>query len=175
MLEKAIEHWLISANELGYQPAFVHALIAQGETVLYVSKHRSLEQGKDVASRDADGVVKAYQLKGGDIGLREWRAFVGEIDDLVRLPVRHPSVKPGEKHRVFLATNGHVTDEVMATIQDYNKGLEAKGMGYPILEVIQREQLRKMFVELSDRLLPIEPSAAQDLFNTYCGDGHDML
>ena len=120
MLEKAIEHWLTNANEKGYQPAFVNALISRGDTVLYNSKHRPLEQGKDVASRDASGGLNAYQLKGLNLDITRWRQWHGELVELVSMGIRHPSVAPGEHHRAYLVTNGTVADEALVYIRDFN-------------------------------------------------------
>jgi hypothetical protein len=173
MLEKAIEHWLTSVGELGYMPAFVNALTAHGETVLAVSRHRSLEAGKDVVTRDASGGLRAYQLKGGDIDIRKWRSIVGELEDLVRLPVRVGNPDPATPHRSFLVTNGRVVDEVVVVLREWNDRLE--GLGYGRLELVQREELLKMFLDLSATFIPVEPRVARDLFDTYCGDGQDML
>ncbi len=69
LLGRVIENWLTSVNERQYQVPFCQVLAAEGETILYVSTHGPFEKGKDIITRTAAGVIRAYQLKAGDIGL----------------------------------------------------------------------------------------------------------
>lgn len=174
MLDKAIAGWLTSSGEKGYQPAFVSLLAHRGDTILYSSRHRPLEQGKDVSSRDVTGQLHAYQLKGPKIDVTTWRKIRGEIDDLVSMPIRNPSVGPAEPFRAYLVTNGHVADEILVYINEYNASNRAKNNGWAHLEIIQGDELLKLFQEMGRSLLPVPPSDAKVLFNTYCSDGTDL-
>src|SRR6185503_1973301 len=144
MHERAIENWLTNVSEKGYQGPFAHLLMHEGQTVIYNSMHRPLEQGKDLASRDASGGLHAYQLKQGKIDLTAWRRIATEIDDLCRMPIRHTSVSQGEMHRAYLVTNGRVADEVIVYVKEYNDANRPKGWAH--LEIVQKEELLKRFV-----------------------------
>ena len=74
MLERLIENWLTNVNELGYQIPLCQLLCSEGHSILYVSRHSQGEHGVDILSRNLDGDVYAFQLKGGDITLS------GQID-----------------------------------------------------------------------------------------------
>ena len=50
MIERVVENWLTSANERQYQIPFCQVLASEGETVLYISSHGALEQGKDIVT-----------------------------------------------------------------------------------------------------------------------------
>src|SRR3954467_14567152 len=112
MLERIIENWLTNANERQYQIRFCQMLAQEGEVIVYVSPHGQLEKGKDVVSTQG-GLVKTYQLKGGDIALSDWRAIYGEIVNLVELPVEHPSLGLVTNHEPYLVTNGDIKDPVL--------------------------------------------------------------
>jgi hypothetical protein len=55
VIERVIENWLTNANERSYQIPFCQLLVAEGETVIYVSPHGPFEQGKDVVTVDKRG------------------------------------------------------------------------------------------------------------------------
>ena len=84
MLRKAVENWLIKTNERNYQTPFCQILMNKGYRIIYNSKHRSLEHGKDIIAIDNDNNSFAYQLKTGDINLRVWRNIKGEINERYR-------------------------------------------------------------------------------------------
>jgi len=83
VIERIVENWLTSANERGYQIPFSQVLMLEGHTVLYVSKHGPMEQGKDIITIGPDSVPCAYQLKAGNINLETWRRI--EARDSPRL------------------------------------------------------------------------------------------
>ena len=50
MYEKLIEHWLTNVNELGFQLPLCEALLAQGYSILHVSRHgrgELYDEGRD--------------------------------------------------------------------------------------------------------------------------------
>ena len=65
MIERAIENWLTNTNERNYQTPFCQALMVRGHTVLYKSRHRPMEQGKDIITTDGSGKFHAYQPQNG--------------------------------------------------------------------------------------------------------------
>lgn len=92
LIERVIENWLTNTNEIGYQIPFCQYLISENHTIIYISPHSSLEQGKDIISIDENGIVHAFQLKSGNIKTSEWRKIQGEIIDLIMIPINHPSI-----------------------------------------------------------------------------------
>jgi hypothetical protein len=147
---------LTSANERQYQIPFCQLLAAEGETVFYISPHGPLEKGKDVISKLPTS-YSTYQMKGGDIGLSEWRAIYGEIVNLVELPIEHPSVGLVAKHQPFLVTNGTISDPVLEQIRSANTGWKARGVKNQ-LKVISKGELLARFLKVHGSYLPKEPA-----------------
>jgi hypothetical protein len=113
LIKRIIENWLTNTNEIGYQIPFCQYLISENHTIISISSHSSIEQGKDIISIDKDGIVHAFQLKGGNIKTVEWRNIQGEIMDLMRIPINHPSVDISSGHKPFLVTNGLISEPVI--------------------------------------------------------------
>jgi hypothetical protein len=162
LIKRIIENWLTNTNELGYQIPFCQYLISENHTIIYNSSHGPLEQGKDIISIDENGIVHAYQLKGGDINLNEFRKIQGEIDDLITIPVKHPSVDASTKHKAYLVTNGTINDIVRTNIVDRNKGYKSRE--YPELETISKTELLQRFIKVHGSFLPTEFSEEFNLF-----------
>jgi hypothetical protein len=135
--ERLIEHWLTNVNELGYQIPLCEALLADGCTILHVSRHGRAEHGKDIIARDASGLLTTFQLKGGDINLAEWRSIRGEVEELVQLPVMLPGISPGEDHQPILVTNGELRGDAISSIREYAEVWKRKGSRS--LEVWQKQ------------------------------------
>jgi hypothetical protein len=150
--ERLLENWLTDVNELGYQLPFCEALVAEGYTILHVSRHGRGEHGKDVVARRHDGVLCSFQLKGGDIVLSEWRKIRGEVEELVQLPVRIPGVSEDEQHIPHLVTNGELRGDAPESIQRFVDLWEQNG--YPRMEVWQRGRLLKLFLDAHGSFLP---------------------
>ena len=122
MIERVIENWLANVNEREYQIPFCQLLAAEGETVIYVSKHGPAELGKDVVTIDSFGLPKCYQLKRGDVGLASWRTFSGEIDQLVEIDPNNPSIPLNAKrHEPFFVTSENISDPVIHAIHEKNR------------------------------------------------------
>jgi hypothetical protein len=154
VIERVVENWLSSANERQYQIPFCQLLSAEGETIIYISPHGQMEQGKDVVTVGPDGGVRAYQLKGGRLTLKDWRSYKGEIDELVVYEVQHPSLTKNKNHKSFLVTNGTVADPVLRAIHSAN-GAWAKVKAGP-LTLIAGNELLTRFVKAHGRFLPRE-------------------
>lgn len=174
LIKRIIENWLTNTNELGYQIPFCQYLISEHHTIIYNSSHGPLEQGKDIISIDENGTVHAYQLKGGDINLTEYRKIQGELDDLITIPVKHPSIHASTKHKAYLVTNGTINDYVRTNIVDKNQSYKSKG--YPELETISKTELLQRFIKVHGSFLPIEFSAEFNIFlQLIISQGEDFL
>jgi hypothetical protein len=155
VIERVVENWLNSANERQYQLPFCQLLAAEGETILHISAHGQMEQGKDVIYRAAEGTVHAYQLKGGSLTLSDWRAYRPEIHELVVYGIRHPSLGRHRSHKSFLVTNGRVADTVIAAIHSENRAWAR--MGARPLALIAGKELLRRFVRAHGQFLPRDP------------------
>lgn len=154
LIERIAENWLINASERGYETAFTQSLIVQGYTIVDISTHGQLEQGKDIISIDPKGNACCFQLKDEKITLSEWRKIKSEIDELIEIPIKHPNFTEFKNHRSVLVTNKDMTAPARNTISDYNKVWMRRGI--PPLEVITKNQLLKIFVDSHGEYLPIE-------------------
>ena len=121
MTEKLLENWLTRTNERGYMIPFCQLLVSNGYTLLYVSPHGMLEEGKDIIALNQKGEPEAFQLKNGDITLAQWRSIQGEINELVALPIQHASVSEKSQFKSWLVTNGEVKDPVRTQIVTQNR------------------------------------------------------
>jgi hypothetical protein len=154
VIERVVENWLTSANERQYQIPFCQVLSFEGEVVIYISPHGVLEQGKDVITIGRDKVPRAYQLKGGKIQLKAWQDFKGELDELVEIPISHPSIRSKRPHKPYLVTNGSVADSVLQRIESNNK-VWRKYNPNP-LQLIHGSELVTRFVKAHGSFLPRE-------------------
>lgn len=173
MIERVVENWLTSANERQYQIPFCQVLASEGETVIYISPHGALEQGKDVITIGADKVPCAYQLKAGKINLKAWRDNKGEIDELVELPIAHPSIRSRQAHRPYFVTNGAVADTVLHRIESANK-VWKKHNPKP-LRLIQGSELVARFVKAHGSFLPRETRDFSSLLQLIINGGRGPL
>jgi hypothetical protein len=175
MIERVVENWLTSANERGYEIPFCQLLAFRGHRILHLSSHGPQEQGKDIITIAPDGVPCAYQLKGErNIGLATWRSIRGEIEELIEIPIQHPSVPNDFKdHRAYLVNNGLLADTVRREIHDRNRAYKRRRL--PTLNLILRGDLHKDFVEIHGRFLPTEPADFRRFLELYLADGRGML
>ena len=175
MIERAIENWLTNTNERNYQTPFCQALMVRGHIVLYRSRHRPMEQGKDIITTDGSGQFHAYQLKTGDIDLNTWRKIRGEIEELIQLPIVHPSVPKDAGHRSYLVCNGEITDEVRLQIDQINEDNIRKGRQYSYLDVIMSPKLLEIFIEAQREFLPNSIEDLDAFLKLYLSDGRDFI
>ncbi|WP_042703472.1 hypothetical protein [Methanobrevibacter arboriphilus] len=125
MLEKAIENWLINANENNFRVPFSQVLINEGFTVF--DTHGPSEKGKDILAIDKDNNYFAFQLKRGDIDLKEWQNMIPQIRELTYIDIHHPSFERGKSYTPILVTNGVIKNPAIESIKDYNLTLENDG------------------------------------------------
>ena len=126
MTERAIEDWLAKASERSYQTAFCQLLNAMGYSVVHSTTHGPAEEGKDVIAKDKKGKTYAFQLKRGNVNVSSWRVMKSEIEELVELPIRHPSVNSRMKHFPVLVTNGYINENVASRIDGMNNTWQRK-------------------------------------------------
>jgi len=171
-LERTIENWLMSVNELGYQMPFSQLLLNEGYSVLHQSKHTAFEQGKDIIALDKKGIPCAFQLKGGNITNARWRAEVKvEVEELIDYKIVHPSVDKDKKHRSYLVTNGELDETVRLAIDNLNSG---KWKDAPLI-VITRGELLNKFVKLSSNFIPRKVSDYKSFLDLYFSDGRELI
>jgi len=175
MIERAIENWLTSTNERNYQTPFCQVLLSKGHRIIYVSSHRPMEQGKDIITVDKVGECCAYQLKTGGIDLKKWREILGEVKELMELPIVHPSVDKSKIHKSFLVANGEIIDEVRIQIDQINEDNKRKDRKYSYLDVINGKTLLKEFIDAQGEFIPQELEDFDLFLKLYLADGADFL
>lgn len=170
MIERVIENWLTSVNERQFQLPFCQVLASEGETVVQISSHGQLELGKDIVTIAPDGIPNAYQLKGGDIRMAEWRRFKGEIDQLVEYPLDLPlsRLRP---HRPFLVTNGRVNPAATHAITYANKSWRQRR--FRRLQVIAGMELLSRFTRAHGSYLPRNPIDLKMFLELYVRNGKE--
>ena len=134
-----------------------------------------MEQGKDVITVDDSGQFHAYQLKTGAIKLASWRSIKGEIDELIELPILHPSVPEGASYTSYLVCNGDVTDEVRIQINQRNEDNRRKGREYSYLNIITLHKLLEYFVDAQRGFLPNTLEEFDAFLRLHLSDGRDFL
>jgi len=170
-LERTIENWLMSVNELTYQFSFYQILLSEGYEIIYNSKHNAFEQGKDIVAKKG-GNVFAYQLKGGDISNSVWRGGVkAECEELVEYPIINPAISRNTRHKSFLVTNGEIEDTVRLAIDSLNSD---KWKENP-LNTITKGQLLSRLIKISNDFTPKSPTDYRDFLDLYLTDGQGSL
>jgi hypothetical protein len=134
-----------------------------------------MEQGKDIITIDSYGDSCAYQLKTGDINLKIWREILGEVKELIELPIIHPSVDKSKVHKSFLVTNGEITDEVRIQIDQINEDNQRKGRGYSYLDIVNRQLLLKEFIDAQGKFIPKDLKDFRLFLELFLADGSDFL
>ncbi len=175
MIERAVEDWLTSASERDFQVPFAQMLFAKGHRILLVSKHRPLEEGKDLVTIDPDGQCCAYQLKAGDINVSRWRTIQGELNDLIELPVNHPSVARDCSHKAYLVTNGEISDEVRHRIDLINDRNQALQRPVPPLGVVARGDMVRDFIDSHGEYLPSGVHDSHEFLGLYLSEGRSSF
>jgi hypothetical protein len=166
MKSKIVENWLTKVTELTFTVPFCQMLLSEGKRVVHISSQGPMEQGKDVIAVDDSGTVHCYQLKCGNINARVWAEIKAEIDQLVELPPRHPSL-PHEvgEWEAYLVTNGNIANPTARDIYDYAASKKSKG--HRPLKTIVGTQLVARFTELYDDFLPVGVVDLQQFLELY--------
>jgi len=169
MLERVIENWLTNTDERGYQIPFCQLLTLKGHKVIHVSTHGPFEQGKDILTIDPKGVPCAFQLKVGNIPLSRWRTIRSEVDELLDIPINHPSIPQKTQHKSYFVTTGSLTDPVRREIDDRN--VQRNRDNKPVLSTIVKGELLQEFYSASGGFLAQEIADIQLFLNLYTSDG----
>lgn len=179
MTERIIENWLDKAAETTFQIPFCYMLANEGYTVLHLTRHCGMEQGKDILAVTKDGTACAFQLKGAPsskIKLKEWQNEInGQITQLVFTPIFHPSINGDKHHQSFLVTNGELEEEVSFAINSFNIDWKNKGQPQYKIETIVRGQLLEMANKLKTNFIPTEVEDFKALLEFYLEDGKGIL
>ncbi|MDD5705815.1 MAG: hypothetical protein PHR35_07800 [Kiritimatiellae bacterium] len=132
-----------------------------------------MEQGKDILAVGPDGTPAAFQLKSGNLTLKDWRhpdhSLKGQVEDLLDLPIDHPSVGTTRPHRSFLVTTGNLDDALRQELTAYNRGRRAKHKRTLIVWV--KDQLSQKLVTRIGCLLPQRLDVFRDFLRLYLADG----
>lgn len=174
MIERVVENWLAKSGERAYQVPFCYMLAHRGEAIVHLTRHCSMEMGKDVITIAEDGKPCAYQLKGGNISLNTWRKEVGsQVEDLVMGAIAHPSIPAGQSHRSYLVTNGRIEEEAQRAIQDRNAVWVR--LGYEPLQTITKGEMLQWALDLGKDLWPSELKDMGGLIELAMWDGQDVF
>jgi hypothetical protein len=149
--------------------------MSKGYTVLQISTHGPLEQGKDIIARDRKGRLHAYQMKCGDINLPEWRKIRGEIFDLISIPICNPAVSKTAPYTSYLVTNGRITEEVRRNIDDMNEDNKRRKLGRSFLKIIEMDELMTLFIDAERQLWPSELADTREFLNLLASDGAGLF
>ncbi len=175
MHERVVANWLTNANELAYTLPFCQILTSKGQKIIKVSpKKATLEEGKDVIALDKKGKPQCYQLKGGNLSLKDWRNEVkGQVEDMLDIMPVSPSLGDVKDWDCFLVLNGELKGEVAQVIKDYNntRKLDKKRT----FQVITIGELERDFIEYFGSFIPTELKHFEIFLDLYNATGDDLL
>lgn len=175
IIERAVAHWLTEANERNYQLPFAQVLMSEGYTVIQISTHGQLEEGKDIVAKDRRGHIHAYQMKGGNITIPVWRSIKEEVQELIELPISNPSVPKTASYTSYLVTNGRVSEGVRRQIDVRNADNKAKNRKYSFLRTIELDELTKRFIDAERQLWPSRLADTRQFLNLLASDGTGLF
>lgn len=178
MIERLIENWLDSASERAFQVPYCQSLLAEGFTVVHLSRHCAMELGKDILAIDKNGIPCAFQLKsvkGERVTLSKYRADVEpQLVSLALGNIVHPTIDSAIPHKSYLVINGDLTEEVARAIDDFNRARIADGTNRTI-EVIVKGQLLQKFKDLGSDFWPFNPMQVQLMLELYLSNPKGFL
>ena len=181
VVEKVLEHWLANSTERAFQAPFAFLLFSAGYTVLHITRHSSMELGKDIIAVDPERRLCCFQLKTADrgrIGISQWRGFRSQLLDLVTLPPVHPSIPKGLRnvpHRSFLVTNGEIDEEVSRAIDDWNRDLRRRQSSSNGLQTIVGGEILRMALETMNTVWPSELLDMKSVFELIVENGRSRF
>lgn len=178
MIERIIENWLDNASERSYQIPFCYLLANEGHTILHLTRHCGMEHGKDIITRDSDGNICVYQLKGfpkGKLKVSNWQELLGQVNQMIFTPVNHPSANSTTHHLSYLVTNGEIEEEVFTAIDSFNKDWVQKGQPQYKLNTIVRGEILKMANNLKDQFLPPNINDMKSFLEFFLQDGEGVI
>jgi len=169
MKERLADDWLTRINERGYDVAFCQVLLSKGKRVLRAG-HSPVEHGKDVIATSADlSDVWAYQLKTGDITLKDVQKLQGQMGMLVETRPMFPGLPPIFSYHPVLVTTGEFNEPAMSLIKELNESWRVRNL--PALEVINGRALLADLLELSHDFWPVATPDVRTLRSLYLVEG----
>jgi len=178
MKERVIENWLDKASEKSFQKPFCYILSNKGYKIIHMSRHCSMELGKDIIAISPENIVCAFQLKkarNGSISLSDWRDINSQVIDLATLKIKHPSINTDSPHKSFFVTNGNIEEEVQRTIDDLSDNLLERGTINYKIETIVKGQLLSDFINIENDLIPSELDEIKTLLELHFAEGNDLF
>lgn len=140
MIERVIENWLDNAIERSYEIPFCYTLIDEGYKVLHMTRHSSMEMGKDIIAVNQNGIPYAYQLKnvtGRRLTISQYRRDLqNQLIPLAYTAIDHPGLNTRQPHIPVVVINGDLDEDVQREINNFNVVLEREGKNK--VEVINR-------------------------------------
>jgi len=180
MLERVIENWLDKASEKSFQVPFCYMLVQEGHTIIHLTRHTLTEYGKDIITRDPDGNICAFQLKGapgGRIGYEKYRSeILPQLLTLAGIPVTHPSIQnDGKYHKSYFVTNGYLEEEVGIAIETANEGHVRNGLPHMVVKTILRGEMLAKAAKIKLEFLPSDLRDFNLFLELYLEDGTGMI
>ncbi len=172
MKERLIANWLTKASERSLEIPFAQLLMLKGHTVLSGPAHHPFEHGKDLLTLDHDRRLCAFQLKGGTskFTLRDFEKHEAELHALATTAASHPNLPTSRvPDRVCLVTNQELTPPARSRIAGLSQGL--RELGYPGLEVLERDQLLGWFVSAHGSFFPEEARDVASFLRVFLESG----
>jgi len=176
MIERIVENWLIKANEKSFQAPFCQMLTGEGYKVVHLSRHGSFEEGKDIIAIAPDGTPCAFQLKGSDTGKitqKEWAKYIDQVNRLVEIPIKHPSIDETKSRRVYFVTNGELDEEVRVEIAGRNSDWLRRQQ--PALTPIVKGEMLTRFLKIHTDLWPEQLTSEKELLELFLANGNGYL
>jgi hypothetical protein len=137
LLDDAVDAFLDSVSERALDEPLLAMLRAEGFTHVHLT-HGSQEFGKDAVAR-RNGEQWVFQSKAGSIGQPQWRALLGQLEELRLSDYAGPEFDPDLKRRPVLVTTGRMVGNAPLLAAEYNR--RAKTRGEPELEIWARDRL----------------------------------
>jgi hypothetical protein len=173
MQERLVADWLTKAGERGgLDVALCQILLARGCKILRAG-HSPTEAGKDIIAITPKRELQAYQVKSGNIDLKEFEKYQSQVTNLVEASIVHPSVRRGSKHHPFLVTSGIFTLPVEETVQGLNDSWHRRH--FEPLVLIRGTELQPEFIGLAADFWPEEPSEVRSFLALYLAEGKGDL
>ncbi|MHB8960532.1 MAG: hypothetical protein ACYDAN_12985, partial [Candidatus Limnocylindrales bacterium] len=160
LLDAVLESYLDNLTEREFDAPFLSLLRAHGYFDIHFL-HGAFEWGKDFIAKAIDNgttVQYAFQTKGGDLGLADWRAIRGQVDDLRSNTLGHPNFDAAAPRRAVLVTTGRLVGAAGTSAGEYASLLRSRGE--ETFEVWDRERLVELIAAVPETGLPRSTEAA---------------
>jgi len=126
MLANVVGSYLDSLEEREFDTPFMALLRALGFSDIHLL-HGAFEFGKDfIAKGTHEGNLSqfAFQTKAGDIGLSDWNACRGQIDNLRTNSLAHPNFDRQLPRKAIFVTTGRLVGGAPLAAQEYAEHLK---------------------------------------------------